>query len=141
MACDTHAPLFWESEPPPTFAHMPLPKSSKARLNPNIFVISKLRVGLTIPMYPKCSWCPVRIETELVGRIGARVIRLSGAGRADRSSRTDVTYKFAGSPASEQSAHHAADQATWTAAPAAVMVSTIPAATLGVAAAGVGARR
>src|SRR5712691_11723184 len=31
--------------------------------------------------------------------------------------------KFAGSPASEQSAHHAADQAAWTAATA-VMVST-----------------
>jgi hypothetical protein len=58
-ACDTHAPLFWESGPPPTFAHMPLPKSSKARLSPSICVISKLRIGLTIPMYPKCSWCLV----------------------------------------------------------------------------------
>jgi hypothetical protein len=38
-----------ESEPPPTFAHMPRPKSSKARLGPSIWVNSNLRVGLTIP--------------------------------------------------------------------------------------------
>jgi len=25
--CDIHAPRFWESEPPPRFAHTPLPKS------------------------------------------------------------------------------------------------------------------
>jgi hypothetical protein len=49
------------------------------------------------------------------------------------------------SPASEQSAHHAADQATWTSATTAVMVSTTSAATMGqivvigfVAGAGVG---
>ena len=71
LACDTHAPLFWESEPPPTFAHMPLPKSSKATLNPSICLIPKLRVGLTIPIYPKCSRYLVRIETRFVGRIGA----------------------------------------------------------------------
>src|SRR5258706_11576892 len=40
------------------------------------------------------------------------------------------SVQFVGSPASEQSAHHAADQATWTAATA-VMVSTTPAATTG----------
>jgi hypothetical protein len=39
-------------------------------------------------------------------------------------------HHFVGSPASEQSAHHAADQATGTAATA-VMVSTTPAATTG----------
>jgi hypothetical protein len=37
---------------------------------------------------------------------------------------------FVGSPASEQSAHHAANQSTWTATTA-VMVSTTPAATTG----------
>jgi hypothetical protein len=63
LACDIHAPLFWESEPPPTFAHMPLPKSSRARLSPSICVISRLRVGLTIPMYPKCSRCMVQTGT------------------------------------------------------------------------------
>ena len=47
-AYDTHAPLFWESEPLPlTFAHMPLPKSSKATLSPSICFISKLHIGLT----------------------------------------------------------------------------------------------
>jgi hypothetical protein len=57
------------------------------------------------------------------------------------------SVQFAGSPASEQSAHHAADQATRTATTA-VMVSTTPAATTGqtiaigfVAAAVAGARR
>src|ERR1700693_6212783 len=64
------------------------------------------------------------------------------------SLRTIVPYKFVGSPASEQSAHHAADQATWTATTAVVVVSTSRAATMGqmvvigiVAAAGVGVRR
>ena len=52
MAYDTHAPLFWESGPPPTFAHMPLPKSSRARLSPSICVISKLRIGLTNLLSP-----------------------------------------------------------------------------------------
>jgi len=55
LACDTHAPLYKENEPSLTFAHMPLPKSSKARLSPSIWVNSNLRVGFTIPMYPKCS--------------------------------------------------------------------------------------
>jgi len=41
-----------------------------------------------------------------------------------------VTAQFIGSPASEQSAHHAANQSTWTAS-AAVMVSTTPAAMSG----------
>jgi hypothetical protein len=67
--------------------------------------------------------------------------------RADRRNlRTHAPYKFVGSPASEQSAHHAADQATRTATPA-VMLSTTPAATMGqmavigfVAAAGAGVR-
>ena len=56
--------------------------------------------------------------------------------------------QFVGLPVSEQSAHHAADQATWTAPPTTVMVSTTPAATTGqmviielVAAAGTGVRR
>jgi hypothetical protein len=40
----THAPLFWESEPPPKLAHAPLPKSSIATLNPRIGSISKLHV-------------------------------------------------------------------------------------------------
>ena len=45
-AYDTHAPLFWESEPPPAaFAHMPIPRSSKARLSPRISFISKLHIG------------------------------------------------------------------------------------------------
>jgi hypothetical protein len=56
MACETHAPVFWKSEPPLTFAHIPLPKSSSATLSPSISFILKLHVGLTIPMYPKCSW-------------------------------------------------------------------------------------
>ena len=66
--------------------------------------------------------------------------------RADRRSLPHAPYKFVGSPASEQSAHHAAYQATW-AANTAVMVSTTPAATTGqmavigfVAAAGAGVR-
>src|ERR1700726_4808560 len=32
LACDTQTPLFWESEPPLTFAHIPLPNSSRAAL-------------------------------------------------------------------------------------------------------------
>ena len=66
--------------------------------------------------------------------------------RADRRILPHAPYKFVGSPASEQSAHHAAYQATW-AANTAVMVSTTPAATTGqmavigfVAAAGAGVR-
>ena len=39
-----------------------------------------------------------------------------------------VTAQFIGSPASEQSAHHAANQSTWTTA---VMVNATPAATTG----------
>jgi hypothetical protein len=77
------------------------------------------------------------------------VLTMPGAAdRADRRSlRTHAPYNFVGSPASEQSAHHAADQATWTATTA-VMVSATPAATTGqmvvigfVAAAGAGVRR
>jgi hypothetical protein len=72
------------------------------------------------------------------------------ADRADRRGlRTHAPYNWFGSPASEQSAHHAADQAAWTAtATTAVMVSTTPAAMTGqmvvigfVAAAGAGVRR
>lgn len=36
--------MFWESEPPPRFAHMPLPKSSRAILSPSICFISRLRI-------------------------------------------------------------------------------------------------
>jgi hypothetical protein len=39
MACDAHAPLFWDSEPPPTFAQTPLPKSRRAILSPIICFI------------------------------------------------------------------------------------------------------
>jgi hypothetical protein len=35
LTCDAHAPLFWESEPSPTFAHTPLPSNSIATLSPN----------------------------------------------------------------------------------------------------------
>jgi hypothetical protein len=42
--CETHAPLSWESEPPPMLAHTPLPMSSSATLNPRICGISKLHV-------------------------------------------------------------------------------------------------
>lgn len=55
MACETHAPLFWESEPLSTLAHKPLPNSNSAILTPSICFISELHVGLTIPIYPKCS--------------------------------------------------------------------------------------
>src|ERR1700722_3069282 len=55
--------------------------------------------------------------------------------------------QFVGLPPSEQSAHHAADQADWTANSTTVVVSTTPAATTGhmvvielVAAAGTGVR-
>jgi len=55
-AYDTHAPLLWESGPPPTkFAHMPLPKSSRARLNPSICFISKLRIGFPTLIEPAYS--------------------------------------------------------------------------------------
>ena len=55
-AYDTHAPLLWESGPPsPTLAHMPLPKSSRARLSPSICFISKLRIGLTSLIEPAYS--------------------------------------------------------------------------------------
>jgi len=40
-ACDIHAPFCWESEPPLTFAHTPLPRSSSARLIPSIWVNCK----------------------------------------------------------------------------------------------------
>jgi hypothetical protein len=44
MACATHAPLFWTSEPPLTFAHTPLPKSSSATLNPSTsFIFNSCR--------------------------------------------------------------------------------------------------
>src|SRR4030081_1284860 len=33
MACDAHAPLFWDSEPSPTFAQTPLPSNSTATLS------------------------------------------------------------------------------------------------------------
>jgi len=64
------------------------------------------------------------------------------------SRRLDVSpFQFVGSPASEQSAHYAANQSTWTAI-AAVMVSTTPTVTTGrtsfigsVTAAGAGVRR
>ena len=36
-----------------------------------------------------------------------------------------VTAQFIGSPASEQSAHHAANQPTWTATAAVVVTSTV----------------
>jgi Fe-S-cluster containining protein len=39
MACETHAPLFWESEPPARFAHTPLPNSNSAILSPIACVI------------------------------------------------------------------------------------------------------
>jgi hypothetical protein len=55
MACETHAPLFWESEPLSTLAHKPLPNSNSAILSPSICFISELHVGLTIPIYPKSS--------------------------------------------------------------------------------------
>ncbi len=48
LACDTHAPLFWESEPLLTFAHIPLPKSNRARPSPSIWFNSLLRFALTI---------------------------------------------------------------------------------------------
>jgi hypothetical protein len=38
-ACETHAPLFWESEPPPRFAHTPLANSKSAILSPIVCVI------------------------------------------------------------------------------------------------------
>jgi hypothetical protein len=70
------------------------------------------------------------------------------ADRADRTSvRTKVPCKFIGSPASEQSADYAADQANWTAATAVVVsaaaaVTTGPMVAIGIAAvAGVGVRR
>jgi hypothetical protein len=71
------------------------------------------------------------------------------ADRADRRIENSRSVQIVGSPASEQSAHHAADQATWTATAAtAVMVSTTLAATTGqmvvigfVAAAVAGVRR
>jgi hypothetical protein len=63
LACDTQAPLFWESEPPLTFAHMPLPKSSSARLSPSIWlsilVNAKLRAGYNNPDLPKVFLMPV----------------------------------------------------------------------------------
>jgi hypothetical protein len=45
LACDTQAALFCDSEPPLRVAHMPLPKSSVARLSPSIILVnSKLCV-------------------------------------------------------------------------------------------------
>jgi hypothetical protein len=40
LACDTQAALFCESEPPLRVAHMPLPKSSVARLSPSIILVN-----------------------------------------------------------------------------------------------------
>src|SRR5580704_16847345 len=64
LACDTQAPLFWESEPPLTFAHMPPPNSSSARLSPSIWpsilVNAKLRAGYNNPDLPKVFLMPVR---------------------------------------------------------------------------------
>ena len=63
LACDTQAPLFWESEPPLTFAHMPPPNSSSARLSPSIWpsilVNAKLRAGFNNPDLPKMFLMPV----------------------------------------------------------------------------------
>src|SRR5580700_4345467 len=61
VLCDTHAPVFWESEPPATFAHTPLAKSSRETLTTITRIILKLHVGLTMSMYPKCSLRVVRL--------------------------------------------------------------------------------
>jgi hypothetical protein len=74
-----------------------------------------------------------------------RTLLIAGPNKFENSR----SVQFVGSPTSEQSAHHAADQASWTAtATPAVMVSTTPAATTGqmvvigfVAAAGARVRR
>ena len=42
LVCDTQAALFCESEPPLRVAHMPLPKSSVARLSPSIILVQFL---------------------------------------------------------------------------------------------------
>jgi hypothetical protein len=63
MACDAHAPLVWDSEPPTTFAQTPLPKSRRATLSTSICFIFQLPAGLTIPMYAKCSQLVVRLVT------------------------------------------------------------------------------
>ena len=89
-----------------------------------------------------------------IGGIYVRAVKSQPAsvprGTADRGPKkfeNSHFVQFAGSPASEQSSHHAANQFTWTAA-AAVMVSTTPAATTGrtvvigfIAAAEAGVRR
>jgi hypothetical protein len=65
-------------------------------------------------------------DLKLEETVGSATLR-----RADHPRPGDAGGR-AGSPASEQSAHHAADQTTWTAtATIAVMVSTTPATTMG----------
>jgi hypothetical protein len=49
IACETHAPLFWESEPPARFAHTPLPNSSSAILSPIVCVIFNSVSDLQVP--------------------------------------------------------------------------------------------
>src|SRR5580700_1932839 len=55
VLCDTHAPVFRDSEPPSRLAHTPLAKSSRATLTTSTCVIGKLHVGLTMCLQPKCS--------------------------------------------------------------------------------------
>src|ERR1700733_6532484 len=65
LACDTHAPLFWESGPLSRFAHMPPPRSSRTRLSPSIWVNSNLHVGFTIRRYPECSSRKTRLAAAV----------------------------------------------------------------------------
>ena len=70
--------------------------------------------------------------------------RHSHDGRFTRPRRSTRAAKFAGSPASEQSAHHAANQCTWTAATAVMAAAATAGRTVVigfVAAAKAGARR
>jgi hypothetical protein len=43
--CETHAPVFWESEPALRLAHTPLPKSRRATLTPSTSFILELHMA------------------------------------------------------------------------------------------------
>jgi hypothetical protein len=88
LACETHAPVFWDSEPPPRLAQTPLPKSNRTRLNTSIFVILNSSAGLCEkPSLLPCfdAQCPRRGSTRChLKRGGCLLILAIDRTRGDR---------------------------------------------------------
>jgi hypothetical protein len=67
-ACDTHAPLFWDSEPSATFAHTPLPNSSIPTLSPNSCFQVNFILALLVE-HPISEW-PERSQAYVTFKSG-----------------------------------------------------------------------